>query len=142
MQREFPYLDAERAKKPERVPVVLSQTEVTSLLRQMRGVPLLFGQLLYGSGLRHFEGLSLSVKHVDLDRRPLVIRESKGGEGSCDVAYLAAQFCNSFAGGRVGYSHSAGVIGTCRCEYDDDLYSCVAARPVGGEEYAGSALVK
>ena len=142
MQREFPYLDAERAKKPERVPVVLSQTEVTSVLRQMRGVPLLFGQLLYGGGLRHYEGLSLRVKHVDLDRRQLVIRESKGGEGSSGVAYLAALFCNSFAGGRVGYSHSAGVIGTCRCEYDDDLYSCLAEVSARREEYAGSALVK
>jgi integron integrase len=80
MQREFPYLDAERAKKPERVPVVLSQTEVTSVLRQMRGVPLLFGQLLYGGGLRHYEGLRLRVKDVDLDRRQLVIRDGKGAK--------------------------------------------------------------
>ena len=80
LQREFSYLDSERAKKPERVPVVLSQTEVTTVLRHMRGVPLLFGQLLYGGGLRHYEGLRLRVKDVDFDRRQLVIRDGKGAK--------------------------------------------------------------
>lgn len=46
--RSFPVLNAERAKRPQRVPVVLSRSEVAAILKQMRGVNLLFGQLLYG----------------------------------------------------------------------------------------------
>ncbi len=80
LNREFPFLDAERAKRPERMPVVLSQSEVSSILRQLRGVTLLFGQLLYGGGLRHYEGLRLRVKDVDLQRRQLVIRDAKGAK--------------------------------------------------------------
>jgi len=83
--RDFAVLNAERAKRPERVPVVLSRSEVAAIFQQMRGVNLLFGQLLYGGGLRHYEGLRLRVKDVDLDRRQLVIRDGKGAKDRVTV---------------------------------------------------------
>lgn len=83
--REFAVLNAERAKRPERVPVVLSGSEVAAIFQQMRGVNLLFGQLLYGGGLRHYEGLRLRVKDVDLNRRQLVIRDGKGAKDRVTV---------------------------------------------------------
>lgn len=67
-----------RAKRPARLPVVLSRGEVTALLREMRGVTKLMALLLYGSGLRLLECCRLRVKDVDLDRREIRLREGKG----------------------------------------------------------------
>ena len=46
-----------RAKRPRRLPVVLTRTEVGSVLTHLTGVPLLVVPLLYGSGLRLLEAL-------------------------------------------------------------------------------------
>jgi site-specific recombinase XerD len=67
-----------RAKRPRRLPTVLSSREVGALLGQMRGSAWLICGLLYGSGLRLREALSLWVKDVDLERRALVVRSGKG----------------------------------------------------------------
>lgn len=65
------------AKRPARVPVVLSRVEVRSLLANVDGPSALVAMLLYGSGLRVLEGLQLRVKDVDLDRRELIVRRGK-----------------------------------------------------------------
>jgi len=52
LARELGDLDAVRAKKPKRLPVLLSREEVLRLLESMKGEPKLVGTLLYGSGLR------------------------------------------------------------------------------------------
>ena len=67
-----------RAKRPARLPVVLSRGEVQDLLGAMDGVPRLMARLLYGSGLRLLECARLRVKDVDFDRRQLIIRDGKG----------------------------------------------------------------
>jgi integron integrase len=67
-----------RAKRPRRLPTVLSRGEVGALLGQMRGTTWLVCGLLYGSGLRLREALSLRVKDGDLDRRALLVRSGKG----------------------------------------------------------------
>ena len=67
-----------RAKRPQRVPVVLTFAEVSALLGEMSGVPALMAALLYGSGLRLLECAHLRVKDVDLERRELVVRDGKG----------------------------------------------------------------
>lgn len=85
LNRELAFLDAERAKRPERVPVVMSRDEVAAVLRNLRGVSLLFAQLVYGGGLRHYEGLRLRIKDVDLNRRQLVIRDGKGAKDRVTV---------------------------------------------------------
>jgi integron integrase len=76
--RELPFIDAVRAKRPERLPVVLSEAEVRRLLEQLGGRDLLIAQLLYGAGLRLLECLRLRVKDVLFDQGQLVIREGKG----------------------------------------------------------------
>jgi integron integrase len=69
-----------RAKRPERLPVVLSRQEVRAVFRRLRGSPLLVARLLYGAGLRIIECLSLRVKDVDFDRNEITVRDGKGGK--------------------------------------------------------------
>lgn len=76
---ELPWLDnLTRAKRSKRIPVVLSQQEVTRLLRNVRGGEGLVIRLLYGTGMRIMEALRLRVKDVDFDRREITIRGGKG----------------------------------------------------------------
>ena len=67
-----------RAKLPERIPVILSPAEVSSVLGRMRGVPALGSALLYGCGLRLTEATHLRVKDIDFDRKEIVVRRGKG----------------------------------------------------------------
>jgi integron integrase len=69
-----------RAKKPKRLPVVLSKGEVKALLAQLQGETLLMASLLYGSGLRLMECLHLRVKDLDFDRNQIVVRDGKGAK--------------------------------------------------------------
>jgi integron integrase len=66
------------AKRPQRLPVVLTRQEVRALLAKIGGVPWLVASLLYGSGLRVLEGLTLRVKDIDLERREVLVRDGKG----------------------------------------------------------------
>jgi integron integrase len=68
-----------RAKRPAKLPVVLSRVEVKSILEKLPGQYRLMGQLLYGSGLRLLECLRLRVKDVDLQYLHITVREPKGG---------------------------------------------------------------
>ena len=67
-----------RAKRPARIPVVLSRDEVGRLLGALSGDYRLMAQILYGSGLRLMECVSLRVKDLDFERRQIVVREGKG----------------------------------------------------------------
>ncbi len=67
-----------RAKRPKRLPVVLTRAEARRVLEELHGVYRVIGLLLYGSGLRLLESLRLRVKDVDFSRRELTIREGKG----------------------------------------------------------------
>lgn len=67
-----------RAPRRKRLPVVLSQREVALILDRMDGVPRLVCQLLYGTGMRLFEGLALRVKELDFGRGEVLIRAGKG----------------------------------------------------------------
>jgi integron integrase len=66
------------AKSGRRLPVVLSVSEVRSILVRMRGVPRLCASLMYGSGLRLSECTQLRVKDVDFDRGEITVRAGKG----------------------------------------------------------------
>jgi integron integrase len=68
----------ERAKRSQRVPIVLSQAEVRGLLGQLSGIQRLIGQVLYGTGLRLMECLRLRVKDVDFARNQIVVHAGKG----------------------------------------------------------------
>jgi integron integrase len=75
----------EWAKAPKRLPVVLTRGEVKSVLGSMNGVPQLVCRILYGSGLRLVEGLSLRVKDVDFERNELTVRSGKGAKDRVSV---------------------------------------------------------
>ena len=66
------------AKRGRRLPVVLSVSEVRSILSRMRGVARLCASLMYGSGLRLSECTQLRVKDVDFDRGEIMVRAGKG----------------------------------------------------------------
>lgn len=68
------------ARKPKRLPVVLSTDEVGRLLSHLSGQHWLIASVLYGSGLRLAEALSLRVKDIDFDRRTITVRHGKGGK--------------------------------------------------------------
>ncbi len=77
--RDLGWLDGmTRAKRPVRLPTVLSVQEVQGLLSELSGTALLMAGLLYGAGLRHFECLRLRVKDVDFNYRQILVREGKG----------------------------------------------------------------
>jgi len=77
----LPWLDQiERAKRPARVPTVLSVAEVQRLLAQMQGAKWLMASLLYGAGLRLRECLNLRVKDIDFDYRQILVRNGKGAK--------------------------------------------------------------
>ena len=67
-----------RAKRPKRLPVVLSRVEVEAVFVHLEGVPRLVASLLYGSGLRQTEALRLRVKDLDFDYCQLTVRQGKG----------------------------------------------------------------
>ncbi len=67
-----------RAKRPDRLPVVLSREEVDRLLNELTGVKALMAWLLYGSGLRLMECLRLRVKDIDFALGQIVVRDGKG----------------------------------------------------------------
>lgn len=78
---ELPWLDGfTRAKKPPRLPVVLSEEEVRAVLAQLDGVHRLIASLLYGSGLRLMEAMRLRIKDVDFERLEITVRDGKGGK--------------------------------------------------------------
>ena len=79
LEQDLPWLDdVIRAKRPARLPVVLTRDEVRTLLLQMHGVPRLMAMFLYGAGLRLLECAHLRVKDVDFARNQLVVRSGKG----------------------------------------------------------------
>jgi integron integrase len=67
-----------RAKRPQRLPVVLTRGEVLRLLDQMEGAHRLMASLLYGTGMRLMECLRLRVKDVDFADCQIVVRDGKG----------------------------------------------------------------
>lgn len=81
LKKPLDWLDnVERAKKPERLPVVLTRDEVRALLDQLKGVNLMIASLLYGSGLRLMEALRLRVKDIDFHYNQIIVRYGKGAK--------------------------------------------------------------
>jgi len=78
LRQDLGPIDALRAKKPKRLPTVLTKNEVHRLLNHLSGTYRLMAQLLYGSGLRLMECLRLRVKDLDFTRRTITVRDGKG----------------------------------------------------------------
>jgi len=67
-----------RARRPRRLPVVLTVDEVSRVLSHLNGDRWLIAMLLYGGGLRLLEALRLRVKDLDFERGEITVREGKG----------------------------------------------------------------
>jgi integron integrase len=81
LEVKLPWMDSiERAKRPVRVPVVLTVDEVRALLARLQGTKWLMASLLYGAGMRLRECLKLRVKDVDFDYQQITVRDGKGGK--------------------------------------------------------------
>jgi integron integrase len=79
LEIKLPWLtEVVRAKRPQRLPVVLTRSEVGRVLERISGVEWLCVSTLYGTGMRLGECLALRVKDIDLARREIVIRDAKG----------------------------------------------------------------
>ncbi|GAB3365016.1 MULTISPECIES: integron integrase [Giesbergeria] len=86
LDSDLPWLDeVVQAKRPQRLPVVLTPSEVRELLLHMEGTTGLVAQLLYGTGMRLMEALRLRVKDVEFSRREIVVREGKGNKDRVTV---------------------------------------------------------
>jgi len=104
---ELPGLEGlERARRPEHLPAVLSRHEVLAVLDKLDPPFRLIGEILYGGGLRLLECLSMRVKDVDLERRQIMVRRSKGNHDRAALLPararegLRAQLRESAPGGR------------------------------------------
>jgi integron integrase len=83
--------DVSRAKRPERLPLVLAREEIDAVLRRLRGVPWLMCALMYGGGLRLLECCRLRVKDVDLLRHEITVHDGKGRKDR--VTVLPERLC-------------------------------------------------
>ena len=78
---ELPWMnEIVRARRPRRLPVVLTRAEVHALLANLDGTHALMAKLMYGTGMRLTEFLCLRVKDVELARREVVVRQGKGAK--------------------------------------------------------------
>ena len=81
LRKPLPDLDTViRAKRPGRLPTVLTRSEVRRILGCMDGTPRLVATLLYGTGMRLLECLRLRVKDLEFGNNRIVVRDTKGGE--------------------------------------------------------------
>ena len=76
--RELGRIDAVRARRPTRLPVVLTRSEVKKVLSLLTGEQAVMGTLLYGSGLRLMECLRLRVHDIDFEQHQITVRDGKG----------------------------------------------------------------
>jgi integron integrase len=80
-----------RARRPKRLPVVMTRAEVKQVLDALTGPRRLVPSLLYGSGLRLLECLSLRVKDLDFGRHALTVRDGKGAKDRVTMLPLSLQ---------------------------------------------------
>lgn len=79
LQKDLPAIDSViRAKRPGRLPTVLTRAEVRHLINRLRGSPKLVATILYGTGMRLLECLRLRVKDVEFGNNRILVRDPKG----------------------------------------------------------------
>jgi integron integrase len=81
LSMEMPHLEKyQKLKRYKTVPVVMSVKEVQACLSKMSGTPRLMAELIYGSGMRIGECVTLRVKDIDFDHRSITVRAAKGNK--------------------------------------------------------------
>jgi integron integrase len=73
-------LSFSRAKRPARLPIVLSKEQVKALLARLQDIYALLAGLVYGTGMRLMECLRLRVKDIDFSKNTILVREGKGAK--------------------------------------------------------------
>src|SRR5262249_7822177 len=125
LKKDLPFVDGiERAKKPERLPIVFTRSEVKQVLARLDGVNLLIASLLYGAGLRLMDALRLRVKDIDFQLNQITVREGKGDKDR--ITMLPQSILEDLQ------KH----LGHMKCQHSDDL------RDGFGEVYLPNALIK
>jgi integron integrase len=82
----LPWMDEmTRAKKPRKLPTVLTRAETERLLKHLENTPALIAQLLYGTGMRLMEAVRLRIKDIEITSRQIIIRDGKGGKDRMTV---------------------------------------------------------
>ncbi len=80
-KQEIGWLEkVERVRRPAKLPVVLTRSEVKEIFAHLHGTPKLMAGLLYGSGLRLMECVRLRVKDIDFALAQITVRDAKGGK--------------------------------------------------------------
>ncbi len=104
LDQDLPWLQSiGRPPERKRIPVVLTPSEVQSVLALIDGPESVLARMLYGTGMRLAEGLNLRVKDIDFDRQVIVVRSGKGDKDRVVmlpralVAPLRAQLASSRA---------------------------------------------
>lgn len=120
LKQEIGWLDGvERAKKPARLPVVLTRDEVHKIFAHLHGTNRLMAGLLYGSGLRLMECVRLRVKDVDFAYAQITVRDAKGGKDR--VTMLPREF------GRTASTPFGQSEGAARAGHRGWIWKCASA---------------
>lgn len=82
-----------KSTKSRKLPVVLSTREIKSIFKHLEGTKLLMLQLIYGSGMRLEECLSLRIKDIDFEDKTITVRSAKGNK---DRVTILPQFLISY----------------------------------------------
>jgi integron integrase len=109
--------DVTRAKKPERLPVVLTSDEVMMIFSHLDGIKSLVARLLYGTGMRLMECLKLRVKDIDFARKEIFVRHGKGGKDRVTVLPISLIPELEAHLGKVRCLHRADLEDGCGCVY-------------------------
>jgi integron integrase len=89
---DLPWLDdLVRARRPQRLPAVLSRDEIRTVLLALQGTHRLMVVLLYGAGLRLLECVRLRVKDVDFDANQIIVRSGKGRKDRATLLRVAVR---------------------------------------------------
>src|SRR3989441_2116812 len=92
LHQDLPWLDdVVRAKRPERLPIVLTRDEVRAVIFELDGTPRLMATLLYGSGLRLLECARLRVQDIDFATNQIIVRDGKGAKDRVTVLPAVAK---------------------------------------------------
>lgn len=120
-----------RAKRPRRLPVVLSRGEVRNLLANVKGTRWLMAGLLYGSGMRLMECVRLRIQDVDFDYGQIFVRNAKGGKdrvaplpGTLQAALIKHLDEVKRLFEQDLDTYGSGIARPRRCFHHHDLYAC------------------
>jgi integron integrase len=92
LHQDLPWLDdVVRARRPKRLPVVLTRDEVRAIVAELHGTPRLMATLLYGSGLRLLECCRLRVQDIDFGMNQIVVRDGKGAKDRVTILPMVAK---------------------------------------------------